>query len=230
MLDMQNLHTYYGESHILHGVSLTVKKGTVSVLLGRNGMGKTTTLHSIMGIVPPKAGTIVMNGDEIQGKSSYQVSRAGIGLVPQGRRIFGNLTVKENLLTTARPVKDGWNLEKIYEMFPRLKEREMSMGGNLSGGEQQMLSIGRALMTNPDLLLLDEPSEGLSPLMVREVVKIIKQLKEDGLSMLLVEQNLAMASVLADYVYILNKGKVVFEGLSKEFDHEVKNKFLALSS
>lgn len=230
MLDIQNLHTYYGESHILHGVSLSVKKGSVSVLLGRNGMGKTTTLHSIMGMVSPKEGTIIMNGNEIQKKSSYQVSRAGIGLVPQGRRIFGNLTVKENLLTTARPVKDGWNLDKIYDMFPRLKERETSMGGNLSGGEQQMLSIGRALMTNPDLLLLDEPSEGLSPLMVREVMKIIKRLKEDGLSMLLVEQNLAMASSLADYVYILNKGTVVFEGESEQFDNDVKNKFLALSS
>jgi branched-chain amino acid transport system ATP-binding protein len=230
MLDIQNLHTYYGESHILHGVSLSVKKGSVSVLLGRNGMGKTTTLHSIMGMVPSKEGTIIMNGNEIQKNSSYQVSRAGIGLVPQGRRIFGNLTVKENLLTTARPVKDGWNLDKIYDMFPRLKERETSMGGNLSGGEQQMLSIGRALMTNPDLLLLDEPSEGLSPLMVREVMKIIKRLKEDGLSMLLVEQNLAMASSLADYVYILNKGTVVFEGESEQFDNDVKNKFLALSS
>jgi branched-chain amino acid transport system ATP-binding protein len=230
MLDIQNLHTYYGESHILHGVSLSVKKGSVSVLLGRNGMGKTTTLHSIMGMVPPKEGTIIMNGNEIQKQSSYQVSRAGIGLVPQGRRIFGNLTVKENLLTTARPVKGGWNLDKIYDMFPRLKERETSMGGNLSGGEQQMLSIGRALMTNPDLLLLDEPSEGLSPLMVREVMKIIKRLKEDGLSMLLVEQNLAMASSLADYVYILNKGTVVFEGESEQFDNDVKNKFLALSS
>lgn len=230
MLDVQNLHTYYGESHILHGVSLSVKKGSVSVLLGRNGMGKTTILHSIMGIVPPKNGTILMNGNEVQRKSSYQVSKSGIGLVPQGRRIFGNLTVKENLLTTYRSVKDGWNLEKIYQMFPRLKERETSMGGNLSGGEQQMLSIGRALMTNPDLLLLDEPSEGLSPLMVREVIKIIKRLKEDGLSMLLVEQNLAMASELADYVYILNKGTLVFEGSSEEFDNEVRNKFLSLSS
>lgn len=230
MLSVQNLHTYYGESHILQDVSLNVRKGSVSVLLGRNGMGKTTTLHSIMGIVPPKQGTVVMNGNEIQAKPSYQVSRAGIGLVPQGRRIFPNLSVKENLLTTYRPVKDGWNLAKIFDMFPRLKERETSMGGNLSGGEQQMLSIGRALMTNPDLLLLDEPSEGLSPLMVREVIKIIKTLKEDGLSMLLVEQNLSMAADLADYVYILNKGTVVFEGPAETFNHEVRNKFLALSS
>lgn len=230
MLDVQNLHAYYGESHILHDVSLRVNQGSVSVLLGRNGMGKTTTLHSIMGMVPPKKGSIVLNGQELQGKPSYQISKAGIGLVPQGRRIFPNLTVKENLLTTCRPVKDGWNLNGIFEMFPRLKERETSMGGNLSGGEQQMLSIGRALMTNPDLLLLDEPSEGLSPLMVREVIKIIKRLKEEGLSMLLVEQNLSMASDLADHVYILNKGAVVFEGSSEEFDIEVRNKFLSLSS
>ena len=230
MLDVQNLHAYYGESHILHDVSLRVNQGSVSVLLGRNGMGKTTTLHSIMGMVPPKKGSIVLNGQELQGKPSYQISKAGIGLVPQGRRIFPNLTVKENLLTTYRPVKNGWNLEKIFDMFPRLKERETSMGGNLSGGEQQMLSIGRALMTNPDLLLLDEPSEGLSPLMVREVIKIIKRLKEEGLSMLLVEQNLSMASDLADHVYILNKGAVVFDGSSEEFDIEVRNKFLSLSS
>lgn len=230
MLDVQNLHAYYGESHILHDVSLRVNQGSVSVLLGRNGMGKTTTLHSIMGMVTPKKGSIVLNGQELHDKPSYQISKAGIGLVPQGRRIFPNLTVKENLLTTYRPVKDGWNLERIFDMFPRLKERETSMGGNLSGGEQQMLSIGRALMTNPDLLLLDEPSEGLSPLMVREVVKIIKKLKEDGLSMLLVEQNLAMAQDLADHVYILNKGTVVFDGSSNEFDQEVRNKFLSLSS
>lgn len=230
MLDVQNIHTYYGESHVLHGISLHVKKGSVSVLLGRNGMGKTTTLHSIIGFVPPKKGTITLSGKEIQRKPSHEISKAGIGLVPQGRRIFPNLTVKENLLTTHRPVKGGWTIGKIYEMFPRLKERQTSMGGNLSGGEQQMLSIGRALMTNPEILLLDEPSEGLSPLMVREVIKIIKQLKEEGLSMLLVEQNLAMAADLADYVYILNKGTVIFEGPVEEFDHNVKDKFLSLSS
>ncbi|PMC37892.1 ABC transporter ATP-binding protein [Bacillus sp. UMB0899] len=230
MLDVQNLHTYYGESHILHDVSLKVKKGSVSVLLGRNGMGKTTTLHSIMGIVPPKSGKVLIKNTEINGKPSYQVSKHGIGIVPQGRRIFSDLTVKENLLTTYRPINNGWDLNKIYEMFPRLKERETSMGGTLSGGEQQMLSIGRALMTNPELLLLDEPSEGLSPLMVREVIRIIRELKDNGMSMLLVEQNLAMAMDLADYVYILNKGSIVFEGTPKEFDSGVKNKYLSLSS
>jgi len=229
MLTVNNLHTYYGESHILHDVSLQVKKGTVSALLGRNGMGKTTTIHSIMGMVPPKQGKVILEGEELQSKPSYQISKAGIGLVPQGRRIFSNLTVKENLMTTHRPVENGWNLEKIYEMFPRLKERQTSMGGNLSGGEQQMLSIGRALMTNPGLLLLDEPSEGLSPLMVREVIKIIKKLKESGMSMLIVEQNLAMAAELADYIYILSKGSVVFEGETDRFDDEVKHKFLSVS-
>lgn len=193
-------------------------------------MGKTTTLHSIMGIVPPKKGTIHINGKGIHGKPSYQISKQGIGIVPQGRRIFSDLSVKENLLTTYRPVKNGWDSKKIFEMFPRLKERESSMGGTLSGGEQQMLSIGRALMTNPDLLLLDEPSEGLSPLMVREVMNIIKRLKDDGMSMLLVEQNIAMATALADYIYILNKGAIVFEGTSEEFNLEVKNKYLSLSS
>lgn len=229
MLTVKDLHTYYGESHVLHGVSLEVKKGSVSALLGRNGMGKTTTIHSIMGIVPPKKGQVVFEGKEIQGKPSYQISKTGIGLVPQGRRIFPNLTVKENLMTTYRPVADGWDLEKIYNMFPRLEERKTSMGGNLSGGEQQMLSIGRALLTNPNLLLLDEPSEGLSPLMVREVIKIIKKLKESGMSMLIVEQNLAMATELADYVYILNKGQVVFNGEVEKFDQEVKQKFLSVS-
>lgn len=228
MLTVKNLHTYYGESHILHDVSLQVQKGSVSALLGRNGMGKTTTLHTIMGMVSPKQGKIVFNENELQSKPSYQVSKAGIALVPQGRRIFSNLTVKENLLTTARETEDGWDLEKVFTMFPRLKERQTSMGGNLSGGEQQMLSIGRALMTNPDLLLLDEPSEGLSPLMVREVITIIKELKQNGMSMLIVEQNLSMASELADYVYILSKGEIVFEGQAEKFDSKVKRKYLSV--
>jgi len=229
MLTVKDMNTYYGESHILHGVSLDVKKGTVSALLGRNGMGKTTTIHSIMGMTPPRKGQVLFQGKELKGKPSYQISKAGIALVPQGRRIFSNLTVKENLMTTYRYKENGWDLEKIYDMFPRLGERKTSMGGNLSGGEQQMLSIGRALLTNPDLLLLDEPSEGLSPLMVREVIKIIKALKNSGMSMLIVEQNLAMAAELADYVYILNKGTVVFEGETEQFDQEVKQKFLSVS-
>lgn len=230
MLKVHNLHAYYGESHILHDVSLSVQKGKVTVLLGRNGMGKTTTIHSIMGMISSKKGSILLNDQEIQTKPSFQVSKSGIALVPQGRRIFPDLSVKENLLTTFRPVPNGWTLEKIYNMFQRLKERESSMGGNLSGGEQQLLSIGRALMTNPSVLLLDEPSEGLSPLMVHEIIKIIKDLKQEGLTMLLVEQNLSMALELADDIYILNKGTVVFEGSKDQLDSDIMNKFLALSS
>ncbi|OQP03869.1 ABC transporter ATP-binding protein [Geobacillus sp. 46C-IIa] len=230
MLNVYNINTFYGDSHVLHNVSLTVEKGKVTVLLGRNGMGKTTTIHSIMGMVPAKTGKIVLEQTEIQDKASFQISRLGIGLVPQGRRIFPNLTVKENLMTTYRPAENGWTLDQIYAMFPRLKERESSMGGDLSGGEQQMLSIGRALLTNPKVLLLDEPSEGLSPLMVQEVTEIIRQLKQQGLTILLVEQNLAMALELADFVYILNKGAVVFGGTPNELDIHVKNKYLLLSS
>ncbi|MFC0295964.1 ABC transporter ATP-binding protein [Geobacillus jurassicus] len=230
MLHIYNLNAFYGDSHILHNVSLTVERGKVTVLLGRNGMGKTTTIHSIMGMVPARTGKIVLEQIEIQDKASFQVSRLGVALVPQGRRVFPNLTVRENLMTTYRPVEGGWTLENIYAMFPRLKERESSMGGDLSGGEQQMLSIGRALLTNPKVLLLDEPSEGLSPLMVREVAEIIRQLKQQGLTIFLVEQNLAMALELADFVYILSKGSVVFGGAPDELDAHVKNKYLLLSS
>ncbi len=233
MLQVSGIHTYYGESHILHGVSLNVKEGEMSVLLGRNGMGKTTTIHSIIGFTPARKGNILFKGQEMQGKTSFQIANSGIGLIPQGKRIFSNLTVKENLTTTAKNYKNGrWSLDKIYSLFPRLKEREKSMGGNLSGGEQQMLSFGRALMTEPDLLLLDEPTEGLSPAMVQEVMSIIKTLKAEGLSMLMVEQNLAMALELANQVYILNKGQVVFDGTPEKLkaDTEIKNKHLALSS
>ncbi len=232
MLTVENIHTYYGESHILHGISLSVKKGSMSVLLGRNGMGKTTTIRSIIGFTPPRQGKILFQGKEIQNQPSYKISRLGVGLTPQGRGIFPNLTVKENLLMAAREGSGtGWTLDKVYEFFPRLKERAGSMGGNLSGGEQSMLSIGRSLMTNPSLLLLDEPSEGLSPIMVQEVMKIIRTLKEDGLSMLMVEQNLSMALSVADVVYILSKGQVVFEGTPEELKQntEVKSQYLGMS-
>jgi len=230
MLKVSDLNTFYGDSHVLHNVSLTVEQGKVTVLLGRNGMGKTTTIHSIMGIIQSKKGKILFEEQEIQSKTSFQVSKLGVALVPQGRRIFPNLTVKENLMTTYRPAENGWTLEQIYDTFPRLKEREASMGGALSGGEQQMLSIGRALLTNPKLLLLDEPSEGLSPLMVQEVKRIIRELKKQGLTMLLVEQNLSMALELADRIYILNKGSIVFEGSPDELSSAVKHKYLLLSS
>ena len=232
MLTVENIHTYYGESHILHDLSLSVKKGSMSVLLGRNGMGKTTTIRSIIGFTPPRQGKIIFQGKEIQKLPPYKISKLGVGLTPQGRGIFPNLTVKENLLLAARQGSGtGWTLDKIYEFFPRLKERASSMGGNLSGGEQSMLSIGRSLMTNPSLLLLDEPSEGLSPIMVQEVMKIIRKLKEDGLSMLMVEQNLSMALSVADVVYILSKGQVVFEGTPEELKQnaEVKSQYLGMN-
>ncbi|MFD2922296.1 ABC transporter ATP-binding protein [Halobacillus naozhouensis] len=230
MLHVQDLHAYYGESHILHGLSLKVEEGKVAAILGRNGMGKTTTIHSIMGMVARREGVVEVNGHNLISEQSYNISKLGVGLVPQGRRIFPNLTVKENLLTTQTNIKNGWTLEKVFDLFPRIKERQHSMGGNLSGGEQQMLAIGRAILTNPSLLLLDEPSEGLSPLMVGEVSDIIKRLKDEGITMLLVEQNLAMAKKIADHVYILNKGRVVFEGAADTFDEEVQQKHLALSS
>ncbi|WP_163527110.1 ABC transporter ATP-binding protein [Halobacillus ihumii] len=230
MLHVQGLNAYYGESHILHGLSLEVEKGKVCAILGRNGMGKTTTVHSIMGMVEKREGVVEINGHNLISEQSHNISKFGVGIVPQGRRIFSNLTVKENLLTTHTRANNGWSLEKIYELFPRIKERQHSMGGNLSGGEQQMLAIGRALLTNPSLLLLDEPSEGLSPLMVREVSEIILRLKEEGLTMLLVEQNLSMAKKIADYIYILNKGEVVFKGAAELFDEEIQRKHLALSS
>jgi len=231
MLEVENIDTYYGESHILHGLSLSVKKGTMSVILGRNGMGKTTTIRSIIGFTPPRRGRIIFQGKEIQKLPSYKISRMGVGLTPQGRGIFPNLTVKENLLMAAREgAGTGWTLDKVFEFFPRLKERANSMGGNLSGGEQSMLSIGRSLMTNPSLLLLDEPSEGLSPIMVQEVMRIIRTLKEAGLSMLMVEQNLSMALAVADKVYILSKGQVVFEGTPDELrqNAEVKSQYLGI--
>lgn len=231
MLQVENIHTYYGDSHILQGVSLQVKERSLSVILGRNGMGKTTSIRSIIGFTPPRRGKIVFQGNEIQQLPSYKIAKLGIGLSPQGRGIFPNLTVKENLLLAARPgLVSGWTLEKVYEQFPRLKERSLSMGGNLSGGEQQMLSIGRSLMTNPGLLLLDEPSEGLSPIMVQEVMSTISKLKNEGLSMLMVEQNIAMALKVADWVYILSKGQVVFEGTPDDLRNntEVKVQYLGM--
>ncbi len=213
MLAVEDVHTYYGESHVLHGVSFHVPKGTLAALLGRNGMGKTTTIRSIIGFNSPRQGKIVFKGREVQGLPPYKISRLGLGLVPQGRGIFPNLTVKENLLIAARAGNGmGWSLERVFEKFPRLKERTNHLGGKLSGGENQMLSIARALMINPDMILLDEPSEGLAPLIVREVADILTKLKQDGISILLVEQNLNMALHVADQVHILNKGRIVFSG------------------
>ena len=210
MLSLEGVHSYYGASHVLHGVNLEVKKGSVVTLLGRNGMGKTTTIHSIIGFVMKKEGVISLEGENVIKLKSHQIAKKGIGIVPQGRRIFTNLTVRENLTVFSDQEMGEWNLERIYDLFPRLKERDKTHAGNLSGGEQSMLSIGRALMRNPKILLLDEPTEGLSPLMVGEVMDVLLKLKQVGMSMLLVEQNIATALSIADDVYILSKGSVVY--------------------
>lgn len=232
MLKLKDVHSYYGSSHVLHGVNLEVSKGKVVTLLGRNGMGKTTTIHSIIGFVNKKNGEILLEGENIIGLQSHQIARKGIGIVPQGRRIFPNLTVTENLTVFANQAIGDWNLERIFDIFPRLKEREKSQAGTLSGGEQSMLSISRALMRNPKILLLDEPTEGLSPLMVEEVMKVLLKLKESGMSMLLVEQNISTALSIADDVYILNKGKVVYHDNPEELKQNMNIAYqhLALSS
>jgi branched-chain amino acid transport system ATP-binding protein len=232
MLKLNDLHSYYGASHVLHGVDLEVKKGDVVTLLGRNGMGKTTTIHSIVGFVKKKQGEILLEGENIAQLESHQIAAKGLGIVPQGRRIFGNLTVTENLTVFANQKNGEWNLERIFELFPRLREREKSHAGNLSGGEQSMLSIGRALMRNPKILLLDEPTEGLSPLMVGEVMEILLKLKKSGMSMLFVEQNISTALSIANDVYILSKGQVVYHGHPEELQNnmDIAYQHLALSS
>ena len=230
MLILEEVFTYYGQSQVLRGLSMHVPSNRVVALLGRNGMGKSTTVHSIIGFVPPRAGQIMFKGVDISQQKPNKIAQQGMALVPQGRRIFPSLSVRENLTMAARQSNrpGSWTLEEVYEWFPRLKDREQYKGTLLSGGEQQMLTIGRALMTNPDLLLMDEPSEGLAPLLVQEIGRIIQQLKDDGLSILLVEQNLALALLVADHVYILNKGSIVYECDPAELIHneEVKARYL----
>jgi branched-chain amino acid transport system ATP-binding protein len=218
-LSLTNVHTYYGDSHILHGVSFSLPPGGVLALLGRNGAGKTTCISTIIGFLNAREGDIRLFGEPIGGLSPERISHLGIGLVPQGRRIFSSLTVRENLIvaqqresTTTKP----WSIERIYDMFPRLRERHAQFAGTLSGGEQQMLAIGRALMGNPRLLLLDEPSEGLAPLIVAEVGRTIRRLKEEGQSIVLVEQNRQLALDVADQAVILNTGRCVFAGPAGE--------------
>ena len=218
MLKLVDIHTFYEESHILHGISLEVGESSVVALLGRNGMGKTTTIRSIIGFTPPRSGEVWFKGKEVSHLRPHKICQMGLGLVPQGRRIFPSLTVKENLTIGARPKKrgDGWTLERAYSFSPILKERANNRGNLLSGGEQQMLCIARALLTNPGFLLMDEPSEGLAPLLVQEVGNIISQLKSEGLSILLTEQNLTLALSVSDYVYILSKGEIVYQSTSEE--------------
>jgi branched-chain amino acid transport system ATP-binding protein len=229
LLDVENIHTYYGESHVLHGVSLRIAPGEAVALLGRNGAGKTTTIRSIVGFTPPRTGRVVFEGMPIERWPSHRIARGGLALVPQGRRIFSPLSVRENLLLGARA--QGWTLERVFTLFPRLRERELQSGGTLSGGEQQMLAIGRALLTNSRLILLDEPSEGLAPVIVRDIGRILLALKTERLSLLLVEQNYHLALRVADRVYVMNKGQVVYEGTpaSLEADEEVKRRYLGVS-
>jgi branched-chain amino acid transport system ATP-binding protein len=234
MLEINDIHTWYGDSYVLQGVTLEVKDATVVALLGRNGMGKTTTIRSIMGLTPPRKGSISFNGQELSGQQPYQIARLGIGLVPQGRMIFPSLSVTENLSMAARTgdKKDPWTLEKVYELFPALKERGKNKGNLLSGGEQQMLTIARALMTNPELIMLDEPSEGLAPILVQEVFRVIHQLKAAGQSILLVEQDFGMAMDVADYAYIMSKGSIVYGSTPAELvdNEKVKSTYLGVGS
>jgi len=232
-LELLDIHTYYGDSYVLRGVSLGVSEGSVVALLGRNGMGKTTTIRSIIGLTPPRRGRVFYRKEDVTTLPPEKIARLGIGLVPQGRYIFPSLSVTENLTMAARGAgkTDSWSLDEVYSLFPILKERSACRGTLLSGGEQQMLAIGRALMTNPQLILMDEPSEGLAPLIVKEVGKIIFQLKRKGFSILLVEQNLHMALKLADYLYILSNGKIVYDSNPDQLrsNNEIKAKYIGVA-
>jgi branched-chain amino acid transport system ATP-binding protein len=220
VLEINDIHTYYGDSYVLQGVSLKVGPGQIVALMGRNGVGKTTTIRSIVGFSPPERGTITFKDVDITRMPSHEIAQEGISLVPQGRRIFPSLTVAEHLdafQRTGDSNKEAWNLDRISELFPALERRMKQKASVLSGGEQQMLAIARALLTNPELLLMDEPSEGLSPLLVQQVVEVIGHLRATAeLPILLVEQNLSLALNLADYVYVMKKGAVAFEGPAEE--------------
>ncbi len=231
MLELSDVHTYYGESHVLQGITLSVGPGEVVTILGRNGMGKTTLMRSIIGFTPPRRGRVRFKGDDITRWPPYRMVERGMALVPQGRRVFASLTVRENLEVARRGQSGRWTLPRVLELFPRLGDRVQSRANKLSGGEQQMLAIGRALMTDPDLLLMDEPTEGLAPLLVREVGRVIAELKREGLSILLVEQNLPLALSVADRVHILSRGQIVHSSRPAELmaNEEVKSRFLGVA-
>jgi branched-chain amino acid transport system ATP-binding protein len=232
MLELIDVNTHYGPSHILQGVSLKVEKGTVVALVGRNGVGKTTTMHTIVGFCQPSSGKILFEREDIGQYSAHKIARTGISLVPQGRRLFPSLTVREHLEIALRKKggNDFWDLDRAYSLFPVLKEKSGGFAGMLSGGEQQMLAIARALVTNPTILLLDEPSEGLAPLLVQEVYSTVRALKERGLAILLVDQNIQDALEVSNYVYVMNKGKIVYESIPEALQNndEIKNKYLGV--
>jgi branched-chain amino acid transport system ATP-binding protein len=229
ILRVDGIHTFYGQSHVLHGVSLAVEEGQAVGVVGRNGMGKTTLIRSIAGLTPARSGSVMFLGREIRGLAPHRIAAMGMGLVPQGRRIFPSLSVEENLLVAARGA-GRWTLETVYELFGRLADRRRHRGTQLSGGEQQMLSIGRALMTNPRCLLMDEPSEGLAPRLVEEIGSVLGELKCHGLSVVLVEQNLPLVLRVTDTVCVLSKGQVVFGGSPEVLQRapEVMARYLAL--
>jgi len=222
LLEVTGLNTYYGDSHILFDIALRVERNEVVALLGRNGAGKSTTLKSLMGVVAPRDGSILLDGSEIAGKKSHAIARAGMQLVHEDRRIFGSLNVEENLVLAGLTAQNRWPLERIYEMFPRLEERRASRGTDLSGGEQQMLAIARALVRDPKIILLDEPFEGLAPVIVRDLVKVCSNLADAGQTIVLVEQNLAAALTLAHRAYIINNGHIAHEGPVSEIKAQPK--------
>jgi len=233
MLEVRALQTSYGRSQVLFGVDFCVPNEKVVTLLGRNGMGKTTTVRSVMGIVPPRSGTISFQGRSLEGLASYRIAQAGLGLVPEGRQVFPNLTVRENLVATAanrRSDPNPWTLERVFALFPQLRERQRHYGNQLSGGEQQMLAIGRALMTNPRLLILDEATEGLAPLVRIEIYRSIERLKGEGLSILLIDKDVAALARVADRHYVLEKGRVVWSGTTAELtaNAEVQHRYLGV--
>lgn len=230
LLSVNDIHTYYGGSYVLQGLSLTVSSGQIVTVLGRNGMGKTTLIRSVAGLTPPRQGTIRFKGEHLEGLAPYRIAQLGVALVPQGRRIFSTLTVHENLMVPTSNLAKGkpagkqksrrWNLAAVLEEFPQLANRIGQMGGSLSGGEQQMLAIGRALMANPELILMDEPSEGLAPIIVSQMVGIMKSIRGQGHSILLVEQNFRMAMDVADDAYVISSGRIVYEGASGKLMEE----------
>ena len=231
MLAVADIHTYYGESYVLQGVSLSVERGRIAAVLGRNGVGKTTLIRSIIGFTPPRRGQVMFDGSDVSRWPSYRIAQAGMGIVPQGRRIFPSLSVKENLEIAARSGTTGtWTIDATLQLFPVLRERFRNSAGTLSGGEQQMLAVARALVSNPKLILMDEPTEGLSPQVVEELKQLVLRLRETGIAILLVEQNIDFALETADTVSVMDKGKIVYHGLPAELaaDEGVQKTYLGL--
>jgi branched-chain amino acid transport system ATP-binding protein len=231
MLQVSGLHTYYGPGHVLQGVDLEIAEGNIAVVLGRNGVGKTTTVRSIMGLTPPREGTITLDNVEIARWPPHLIARAGVAYVPEGRMIFPELTVIENILVAQRRPAQAWTIDRLFELFPALYERRANKGSQLSGGEQQMLAVARALVTDPKVMLLDEPSQGLAPLVVRELAEVIGRLRDAGVTILLVEQNMKLAEAVADRVYVMVKGRMVYDATLPQFvaeQDDVKARYLIL--